>query len=68
MTKEQILQNLAIVSETINEIAQGQIELIEIMPTLMETSDLLDETIGGIEDELTETSSTETQDDNETAT
>lgn len=49
MGKENTLKTLATVGTIIDTIAQGDMALIDIMPQLMQASDMLDEAIQLIE-------------------
>lgn len=52
MNKDQILRLLIKANSYVSDAATGEAKLIDIMPALMEASDLLDDAIGGIEDHL----------------
>lgn len=60
MDKEHALRTLGTVSYMLNQVAQGEVTLGDVMPTVMEASDLLDDAIGIVESNLTDKPAKET--------
>jgi hypothetical protein len=50
MTKSEALSNLTKAADIITDIAQGKIALIDIMPLSMQVADMLEDTMGFVED------------------